>query len=213
MDWRSRLSAGLARPASLARPRPRIAGPGNRATPPVRSHAGARADSGLPLLGAAPSCSRIPFVARDLLLRRSTHLRRGESEFCEQILEWRRRAECGPAHPRARGADVAIPADHRTHFHGYARLDVGWENAIAVGLTLLLEELPRRHADHARRNAVPPEFLIGVDAECDLAAGADQDHRGPAVRDVSENIGTAADPRGRGVAGAVERRERLPGQP
>ena len=58
------------------------------------------------------------------------------------------------ADPGAGRADVAIPADHRAHLDRDPRRDVRRKDAIAVRLILLLEQLPRRHADDARRNAL-----------------------------------------------------------
>ena len=54
------------------------------------------------------------------------------------------------------------------------------------------------------------ELLIGVDAESDLAAGADQDHRRLAVLGVGENIGATGQTCGRRVA-RCGRRSAAPG--
>ena len=109
-------------------------------------------------------------------------------------------------------ADIAVPADHRAHLDRDARRDVRRKNAIAVRLILLLEQFPGRHADDACRNALALELFISVDAESDLAAGADQDHRRLAVRGVGENIGATGQTCGRRVARAVEGRQRLAAQ-
>ena len=56
------------------------------------------------------------------------------------------------------------------------------------------------------------ELLIGLDAESDLAAGADQDHLRLAVLGIGQNIGAARHAGGRRVARAVEGRQRLAAQ-
>ena len=53
-------------------------------------------------------------------------------------------------------------------------------------------------------NAFALERLVGLDAERDFAAGADQDHRRLAALGIGQDIGAARDARGRRVARAVE---------
>ncbi len=77
---------------------------------------------------------------------------------------------------------------------------------------MLLEELPGRHADDPRGDAVLLQRLIRLDAERDLAARADEQDLRLAVGGIRQHIGTARDAGGRGVARAVERRHRLAAQ-
>ena len=88
----------------------------------------------------------------------------------------------------------------------------GGRHAVAIGLILLFEQLPRRHADDARRNAFLLQRLVGFGAKRNFAAGADQDHRRFAAFGIGHDIGAASNAGGRGVARAVEGRERLAGQ-
>src|SRR5437660_585153 len=72
--------------------------------------------------------------------------------------------------------------------------------------------MPRRHADDAPGNAFLLQFLVSVDAELHLAAGADQDHLRFAVR-IRQNICAARHPGSGGIALAIEGRQTLPGEP
>ena len=84
----------------------------------------------------------------------STFSRR-EAEFRQQILERRRGAEGVHADLGAGRAHIAVPADHRARLDRHARRDFRRQNAVAIGLILLLEQLPGRHADDARRECPP----------------------------------------------------------
>ena len=90
-------------------------------------------------------------------------------------------------------------------------LTAGGRHAIAIGLILLFEQLPRRHADEARRNALLFQRLVGLGAKRNFAAGADQDHRRFAAFGIGHDIGTASKAGGRGVNRAVKGSERLSG--
>ena len=87
-------------------------------------------------------------------LRGGEHLLRREAEFRHQILDRGRGAKGVHADLGAARADIAIPADHRALLDRHARRDVGRQHAVAIGLVLLLEQLPGRHADDARRECL-----------------------------------------------------------
>src|SRR6516162_8315404 len=92
-----------------------------------------------------------------------------EPVFSQQLLERCRRAECLHADDAARPADVAFPTEGRGLLHGDARVDVGRQHAVLVRLRLMLENVPGRHRNHARPDALGEEFLVGLYAQVDLA--------------------------------------------
>jgi hypothetical protein len=53
--------------------------------------------------------------------------------------------------------------------HRNARGDVGRQDAVLVRLRLMLENIPGRHRDHERANALREQLLVSVDTETDLA--------------------------------------------
>ena len=109
----------------------------------------------------------------------------------------------------ARQADIAVPPEGGGLLDRDAGGDVRRQDLVAVGLVLLLEELPRRHRDHARADALGLQRLVGADAELHLAAGRHQDDLRLAALAVGEDVGTAGDAGGGRVLGAVDRRQCL----
>src|SRR5262245_14876290 len=76
-----------------------------------------------------------------------------ESEFSLQLLERSRRTECVHANDTAGfPADVALPAESRGLLHRDARRHLGRQHAVLICLRLVLEDVPGRHRDHARRS-------------------------------------------------------------
>jgi len=145
------------------------------------------------LIAAQDGTAPVSYTHLDVYKRQ---LLRREAEFRHEILDWGRRAKSVHADHGAADAGVAIPADHRTRLDRHARGDVGRQHAVAIGLILLFEQLPRRHADEARRNAILLERLVNLRAERNLAAGADQDHRWLVCSGISHDIGAPRDARG-----------------
>jgi hypothetical protein len=116
------------------------------------------------------------------------------------------------ADDRAGTAGVAIPADHRALLDGNARGDVRRQHLIAIALILLLEEVPRRHADDAGRNAFLLQFLVYIDTQAQFAAGANEDHLRFGGFCVRQDIGAARDFGGRRIFFPIECRQSLPAQ-
>src|SRR5437764_14489142 len=114
-------------------------------------------------------------------------------------------------HPddRAGRADVPIPPDHGTQFDGNARLDVRWQNAAAILLVLLLEQLPRRHAYDAGADAFVFELFVDLDAELHLTAGADENDLRLAFLGIGHHVGAPREPGGRRIAAAIKDRQSL----
>src|SRR5215831_16802638 len=118
------------------------------------------------MLGITPSV--LPAFAEELL-RDLRHTLRLEPVFSQQLLERGRRAKCLHADDAARPADVAFPTEGRGLLDGDARGDVGRQHAVLIRLRLMLENIPGRHGDHARADALREQLLVGVDTETDLA--------------------------------------------
>src|SRR2546429_1039861 len=93
------------------------------------------------------------------------HVLHGEAELLLQLLQRRRRTERLHADARALGPDVTIPPEPARLLHRYPSRDVGRNHAVPIGLRLLLEQLPRRHADDAGPHARGAEPLVRLDAQ------------------------------------------------
>ena len=106
-------------------------------------------------------------------------------------------------------ADIALPAQRRSLLDGDARLHAGRQHLLAIGLRLVLEDVPGRHRDDAGANPLGRQRFMGLDDQRDLAARGDEDDLGRAARRVRHDIGAARDAGRRGVLAAVERRQRL----
>src|SRR5262245_14612413 len=125
-------------------------------------------------VGALAAMSLLLSGARELRLGRRHHVVDGESESLLELLERSGGAERLHAQPGAARARVALPAERRRLLHRHARRDRGRNDAVAVLLRLLLEELPRGHADHAGLHLPGAELLEGGHAQRDLAAARQQ---------------------------------------
>ena len=148
----------------------------------------------------------------DLFLGDRHDMVRRKAEFCEQTLERRRGAERVHADDGAPPPHIACPAERRRLLHRDARRNRVRKHLLAIGLVLLLEQLPGWHADDARRDALRRKLFGGGDAERNLAARADQDHLRWRTAEVGQYIGAARNTRGGSEAAAVKRRQRLPAQ-
>src|SRR5689334_1100478 len=99
-----------------------------------------------------------------------------EAELFLKLLQRRGRAERLHADARALGPDVTIPPEPARLLHGYASRDVGGNYAVPIRLRLLLEQLPRRHADDAGSHARGAQLLVRLDAQGHLASGPEQQY-------------------------------------
>ena len=69
-------------------------------------------------------------------------------------------------------ADIALPAQRRCLLDGDARLHAGRQHLLAIGLRLVLEDVPGRHGDDAGTNPAGRQRFMGLDDQRDLAARA-----------------------------------------
>jgi hypothetical protein len=81
-------------------------------------------------------------AAGDLVAGRSHHVFRLESELALEVLQWSGRPERAHADDFAAATDVPLPAEGGGCLHRYAHGDLGRDDAVAVLLTLALEQLP-----------------------------------------------------------------------
>src|SRR5262245_40210057 len=104
------------------------------------------------------------------LFRCRDHSVRLEPKFPLELLEWRRRPKRVHADHAARPADVALPPERRGLLYRDARCHMRWEDGILIVLRLLLEDVPGRHRDHTRPNALSDELLVGLYSKTDFTA-------------------------------------------
>src|SRR5881296_43194 len=115
---------------------------------------------------------RAPAFALELRSGGRDHVLHGEAELLLQLLQRRRRTEGLHADARALGPDVPIPPEPARLLHGYPSRDVGGNYAVPIRRRLLLEQLPRRHADDAGPHARGAELLVRLDAQGHEQLGA-----------------------------------------
>ncbi len=128
-----------------------------------------------------------------------------EAEFFDHVFQWRGGTEGVHADDFAGESDVAGPAHGGGLFDGDAGFAGGGENFVAIGLVLPLEEFPGGHADDAGFDAFFFQGFVGVGAEGDFAACADEDDIGLSIGGVAgEDVGALGETGGGGVGGAVE---------
>ena len=82
--------------------------------------------------------------------------------FLCSSLSGRRGAERLHADDAAAPADISLPAESRGLLDRDARRHVGRQHAVPVLLCLVLENIPRRHRDHARADALGEQLLVGL---------------------------------------------------
>src|SRR5215212_11410118 len=70
--------------------------------------------------------------------------------------------------------DEAIPAEGGARLDRDARRPDRSEHALAVGVILLIKQLPRGHADHSSADALLGEQSGGADGEINLRSGANE---------------------------------------
>src|SRR5262249_44510505 len=87
----------------------------------------------------------------------------GKAEFALQFLEWRRRPKGLHANGAAGAADIPRPAKRGCLFHRDACGHRRWQHVFAILrmlTTVVLEDLPRGHANHAGMDAIGLELFI-----------------------------------------------------
>src|SRR5262249_17794419 len=104
----------------------------------------------------------------ELCLCSCSHLVWLETKFPLELLERRRRPERVHADNTARPADVALPPERRGLLHRDARCHLWRQDGILILLRLLFEDVPGRHRDHARPDALSDELLVGLHSETDF---------------------------------------------
>src|SRR5262245_61740638 len=107
-------------------------------------------------MSAARHTPRSPDL-RELRLGCGDNVRGSKAKFVLQGLERRRRPKGLHANGVAAAADIARPAQRGGLFHRDARRHRRWQHVLAILrmlATVVLEDLPRGHADHAGLDAL-----------------------------------------------------------
>src|SRR5215213_11124549 len=99
---------------------------------------------------------------------------RGEPEMLEHFASGTRCAVAIDTDDGAALPDEAIPAEGGARLDRDARRPDRSEHALAVGIVLLIKQLPRGHADHSSADALLAEQSDGADGEIDLRPSADE---------------------------------------
>src|SRR5437660_311490 len=131
------------------------------------------------------------------------------AEFFQQLFERRRSAKAFDAKVVPFGTGVLAPAKIGCHFHRHSGLHAWRQNRFTVALILIIKQLPRRHADYSRPHALLTQLLVGLKAERDLAAGADENDFRGAAEGVRQNIGATRQARGGSVFRPIDRGQGL----
>jgi hypothetical protein len=117
-----------------------------------------------------------------------------EAELLLKRLQRRRGSESLHADYAATASDVALPSERGGLFDGDPRLH-GWrQHAVTILLRLAVEDLPGRHRDYARADALGEQLSVGLHGQTELAARGDEDQLGISARRIGEHIGSARPP-------------------
>src|SRR5262249_54111586 len=112
-----------------------------------------------------------------------------DAVFPQELLERSGGAECLHADNAARLAHIALPAESGGLLHRHARGDLRRQHARPVRLALILKNIPGRHRNHARADALSGELLVRLDTQADLAPRRDEDHVGFSARRTCHHTG------------------------
>src|SRR5580658_6498427 len=145
----------------------------------------------VPRRRSGPARRRRTSPAPQHLLRRGDDSFRLEPEFLLQLLERSGAAEGLHTDDLAGGPDIAVPTQGRSLLDCDTSGNPGRQDAVAIRLRLMLEDVPGRHGDHARANSLGQQRLVRIDDERNLAARGNQDDLGRAIRRVRHDIGAA----------------------
>src|ERR1700730_17485446 len=151
----------------------------SRASPPLfsRSRLTKSSHTACPnSLSVLSGLAMILLLARELLLGSRIDVVAGETEFDQKLLKRRRGTEGLHAEDRAAQSGIPLPTESRRLLDRDPPGPVGRPYRPAIPFRLMLEQFPRRHADHPRGDSLRRQLLIDLDAESHLASGGHQDH-------------------------------------
>src|SRR5215470_11994628 len=143
------------------------------------------------------------------LLSSGRHVIRLEAKVPLELFERRRGPERLHADDSPRCADVTFPSKGRRLLYGDARGHLGWQHAVPVLLSLVIEDVPGRHRDYPRADTLSSELLVGFNGENDFTARRDENHFGITAGGISEHVSAARNSRRRRVLGSIQSRQRL----
>src|SRR5215510_10038320 len=133
------------------------------------------------------------------LLSSGRHVIRLEAKVPLELFERRRGPERLHADDSPRCADVTFPSKGRRLLYGDARGHLGWQHAVPVLLSLVIEDVPGRHRDYPRADTLSSELLVVFHGENDFAARGDENHFGIRAGRFGEHEGPPRPSRCRGV--------------
>src|ERR1700740_2198405 len=118
--------------------------------------------------------SPLRLALRNLLLRSSDNIFHAEAELLQQLLKGCRGSKRFNTNVAPLATGVFAPAKIGCLFHRHSGLHVSRQNRLSVASVLVVEQFPRRHTNDTRPHALLAQLLIGLQAECNLAARADE---------------------------------------
>src|SRR4029077_14081879 len=113
----------------------------------------------------------------------------------EDVLTWRGSAEARDADDHSFITSPAMPADRRPGLNRDALLDFLGQNAFTIRLVLEVEQVPARHADHARLHSVALQLLLRLHAELNFGAGTNENDIRRAIARFGEDVSAFRDTR------------------
>src|SRR5258707_13762361 len=111
--------------------------------------------------------------AQEFLCNRGEAVRL-EAEFPLEFLKRRRGPKGRHSNYATRQADVSLPSERGSLLNRDPRADIGRQDAIAVLLCLVLEDVPGRHGDHAGTDAFSDQPFMSIHRDADLASRGDE---------------------------------------
>ncbi len=135
-----------------------------------------------------------------------------EPELLQEMLQRSGRTERVHSDDRPTVTHIAVPPQSRCLLDADPRPHGRRQHFVAVLPRLAVEQLPTRHAHHARLDATRRELIARRQREVHLRPRRQQDHIGLAVRRVGEHVGPLRDTRGRREDRPIEGRQVLPRQ-
>src|SRR5580704_14140311 len=101
-----------------------------------------------------------------------------ETKFPLEFLERRRGSESLHPNHTSGTARIPLPSESGRLLNCDARLHCAWQHTVPVLLTLVFEDIPRRHRYHARVEALGEKRFMRVHNETNFAPRGNQDHLG-----------------------------------
>src|SRR5262249_31539050 len=135
-----------------------------------------------------------------------------KTKFPLELLKRGRGSKHSHADDAAEWPDVTLPAkgrcllDRDTQFHRRR------QHAVTILKSLVIKDVPRRHRNNARPNALQKQRFVCIYSQTDFTARCDQNDLRVPSRRIGKHISAARHSGCRRVFGAIQSRKRLPRQ-